>query len=141
MKILIVEDHKATADTMVRILRGMTQPAMVDVRVASTLREGLEVSQQFKADVTLLDLCLPDTRDWHEVAESIRQFHPPVIVVTEIDDPDNAIMLECYRLGAKDFFPKSIALRIASVLISSITSAHLRNVMPGQPRDNKLVAA
>lgn len=138
MKILIVEDHKEHADALCRLLTKRME--RVDCKIVHTLEEGLRESIDFRADVTLLDLCLPGS-SIHEVIHSIPKFPPPVIVVTDIVDEDQQIQLECYAYRAQSFISKGTLGNILASfpsqiegdkLVSAIINAHFRTVMPSK---------
>lgn len=146
MKLLIVEDDIAQAEALRRLLKARME--YLDCKIVPTLAEALRWSKDFKADVTLLDLQLPDaTMD--EVIEAIPNFHPPVIVVTSVDDPSNEIMMKCFAYEAKGFHSKeelldridSIPGRIAAnTLTQSIIDSHFRHVLPERRRQEQLIA-
>ncbi|HEX9102212.1 MAG TPA: response regulator [Polyangia bacterium] len=67
MRIVVIEDHKDTADLMDEILRD----AGHDVRVAHCGRDGVDAALALPADVVLCDVGLPDI-DGYEVARLLR---------------------------------------------------------------------
>jgi DNA-binding response OmpR family regulator len=131
VKILIVEDDPAQAETLAKLLKRAAGEMHVSIEQAGTLREGLEKSWASRVDVTYLDLSLPDVKDFHETIRAIKDFYPPVIVITGMDDADGAIKLECFTYGAQNFFlkPKDIKL-LAPHLLSTGAAAHLRREAP-----------
>jgi DNA-binding response OmpR family regulator len=128
MRILIVEDNEATAETLTKLLKRAN--GTLEIFHVGTLAEGLKQSVKLKADVTLLDLCLPDAKDWRETARAIDKFHPPVIVITDLDGAE--VIAECHKHGAQQVFQKQIALRFISALLSAMTSAKMRTVAAEQ---------
>lgn len=134
MKILIVEDHLPSAEALKKLLE--VRMEAVEIEIATTLKEGLSKAVSFHADVTLLDLQLPDA-SIQEVIHSIVKFPPPVIVITDHDEDD--IVLECFRYRAQNVLTKA-ALRErldslestfqANALIRAITNTYLRSVAP-----------
>lgn len=131
MKILIAEDNLNAARVVGKLLELHTRPAHIDIRIASTLADTLSISNEFRADVTLLDLILEDEKDWRKTADAIRLIHKPVIVLTAMDDPNGEIELYCRARGAKEFFQKILAERFAETLVSTVIGCHLRNRVPG----------
>jgi hypothetical protein len=96
------------------------------------------MAHEEKADLTILDIHLPDA-DLDIVVTSIPKFPKPVIVVTEMDDPDGVLMAYCYAYHAENFYAKRNLIKIISTwdaemtsrqLVSSIASAYYRSVMP-----------
>jgi DNA-binding NarL/FixJ family response regulator len=138
MKVLIIEDNKAQAEALCRLLTARMD--FVECKIVHTLEDGLFHSIEFRANVTLLDLCLPG-KTVTEVIHSIPRLVPPVVVVSELirDNPD--IQLECIAFNAKGVLTKeALAHKIdsfvgtieADKLIAAITLAHLINVMPSK---------
>jgi len=134
--ILVIEDQADIAHTLCRLIT--RKIPFAECRIAHTFHEGLTKANEDRADLTLLDIHLPDA-DIDEVITSIPKFPRPVIVVTEMDDPDNLLMDYCYAYNAENFFEKRNLIKIVSTwdaemtsrqLVSSIASAHFRNVMP-----------
>jgi CheY-like chemotaxis protein len=69
-RVVIVEDNRATADSM-RLLLGL---AGHEVRVAYTGPDGVQVAEEWPPDYVLCDIGLPGL-DGYGVAEALRQ-HP-----------------------------------------------------------------
>lgn len=124
MKILLVEDHKETANRLGALLQ--KAEGVSEVVICGTLADGLAKSNDLKADITILDLMLPDVKSWRETVAAIPKFHPPVIVVSELSDPE--ISEQCFLAGAADYLNKRTALGLIALLISAITSARMRRV-------------
>jgi DNA-binding response OmpR family regulator len=131
MKILIVEDDPAQSETLAKLLKKSAGETNVSIERAGTLREGISKSNALRVDVTYLDLALPDVKDFHETIHAIKDFYPPVIVITGMDDADGAIKLECFTYGAQNFFlkPRDLKLLVPH-LLSTGAAAHLRREAP-----------
>ena len=130
MKILLIEDDKVQAETLAKLL-DKASAQKVEIFIAHALREGIDKSWEVLADVTYLDLCLPDAVDWKVVAHSIPKMYPPVIIVTGMDDPDQEIKLECFTYGAQNFFQKQRDMKLlVPHLLSTGAAAHLRRDAP-----------
>jgi CheY-like chemotaxis protein len=69
-RVIIVEDNRATADT----LRHLLHLSGYDVRVAYDGPEGVRVAQEWSPDIVLCDIGLPGL-DGYGVATALRQ-HP-----------------------------------------------------------------
>lgn len=129
MKVLIVEDDKEQAETLSRLLEKSVTDG-ISILIANNLSDGLTKSWDHGVDVTYLDLCLPDA-SVDEVVEKIKDFFPPVIVITALDDPDQSLKLRCFAHGAQNFFRKPNDMRLlVPHLISSGAAAHLRREAP-----------
>jgi CheY-like chemotaxis protein len=67
VRVVVIEDHKDTADLMVEIL----SQAGHDVRVAHSGGDGIAAARSLLAEVVLCDVGLPDI-DGYEVARRLR---------------------------------------------------------------------
>ncbi|MBA3456842.1 MAG: response regulator [Deltaproteobacteria bacterium] len=67
LRILIIDDHPDTAETIAMLLEAMGH----DARVACTGTEGLDLVDRFRPDLVILDIGLPDISGY-EVARGIR---------------------------------------------------------------------
>lgn len=138
MNILVVEDHEPSAKALCLL---MSEKMGAECFIASTIDEALKITQTTKIDITLLDLCLPikkgsnDRMLLKDVIASIPLFPPPVIVVTDMDDENGMIEIDCYRHWAQNFLTKE-SLRDGlgrfkgAELIKEITKSHWRHVLP-----------
>jgi two-component system, OmpR family, KDP operon response regulator KdpE len=98
--ILIVEDEPRIS----RYLRSSLQMAGYDVLVAPDGVKALELVQENRPDLILLDLGLPHMGGF-EVLEHIRRQHDmPVIVLTALDTEDDKV--KALMMGADDYLPK-----------------------------------
>ena len=130
MRILLVEDDPKQVDLLGKLLVKSIDGDKLAVYHAGTLEEGLEKSRELKLDVTYLDLNLPDA-PVEKVINSIKDFYPPVIVMTALDDPDQSLKLQCFAHGAQNFFQKPTDLKLlVPHLISTGAAAHLRRDAP-----------
>lgn len=111
MKILIVEDEPAIADTIVYALstEGM-QPQWV-----ATGSEALKLQRDNPADLIVLDIGLPDMSGF-DVCREIRKTSPvPIIFLTaRTDEIDQVLGLE---LGADDYVTKPFSPRVLTARI------------------------
>ncbi len=125
--ILLVEDEKKIRDMLSKHLR----QEGFRVALATDGIEALQIWQDIKPDLIVLDLMLPGLSGW-EVLKRIRQKNnTPVIVLTaRADEVDKLLGLE---LGADDyvtkpFSPRELALRIKAVLRRSHPNEQITNV-------------
>ncbi len=125
--ILLVEDEKKIRDMLSKHLR----QEGFRVALAADGLEALQIWQDIKPDLIVLDLMLPGLSGW-EVMKKIRQKNnTPIIVLTaRVDEVDKLLGLE---LGADDyitkpFSPRELALRIKAVLRRSRPNEQVTNV-------------
>jgi len=125
--ILLVEDEKKILDMLSKHLR----EEGFGVALATDGLEALQIWQDIKPDLIVLDLMLPGLSGW-EVLKRIRQKNnTPIIVLTaRADEVDKLLGLE---LGADDyitkpFSPRELALRIKAVLRRSRPNEPITNI-------------
>ena len=142
INILIIEDHKTTAQTLARIITHRIPSA--SCQLAHNLADGVRMAQNKKPDLTLLDMQMPlsaedETIDIDATVRAIDLLPEPVIVVTSMQDPEGLLMEYCFAYGAENFFSKDHLLKIVETwdgemkirqIISSICSAYMRQEMP-----------
>ena len=111
---LLIEDDKAIAESIMSSLS-----AEFELKHEATGRSGLDVLDQWKPDVVLLDLGLPDI-DGLEVAREVRtKSGVPIIIVTARgDELDRIIGLE---IGADDYVVKPFSQRELVARIRAVT--------------------
>lgn len=138
MKILIIEDEEETGPALCKLLRSRMD--FVECMVVTTLAEGRREAVSFQADITVLDVMLPDASR-EEVLEAINELPPPVIVVSALLDSDPDLAALCWAHGAKGVLSKRGLLdKIDSIqgiiqkarFIDAITGSHLRATAPAQ---------
>ena len=104
-RVLVVEDEEAVA---LLILHGLSC-VTTDVTVATTVAEAWRCLGAEPVDALVLDLILPDG-DGRQILTQLRSqpetAHLPVTVLSA--KGSRATKLECFRLGADDFFEKPV---------------------------------
>ncbi len=105
MKLLIVDDEVEICD----FLKSFFEERSFDVRTASSGQAALEVVDQFKPQVILLDIKMPGM-DGIQVLGSVKKKYPKtkVIMVTALETRDK--IEECLRLGADNYITKPLSL-------------------------------
>lgn len=104
-RILLIEDD-ADYERLVTAVFAESEDG-VDVKSAPTLAQGLLTLKQFKPEVILVDLNLPDSAGYETflrvqaLAEGI-----PIIVLTGLDDDQTAV--QAVKDGAQDYLVKSL---------------------------------
>ena len=135
VKVLLVEDDKSIADSVVASLSS----AGLEVAHVTSGGAAVDALDLAHPDVVLLDLGLPD-RDGLDVARSIRERSPvPIIIVSARgDELDRVLGLE---LGADDYVVKPFSQRELLARIRAVTRRGSGET-PDQPasgRDGRLV--
>jgi DNA-binding response OmpR family regulator len=104
-KILVIEDDKILAETLQSIL---ADSGLYDIAVVNDGARGLQLADEFKPDLIILDLLMAGTTGmdllakWHETGLSKRV---PVIVATNIDHLQ--LMNHALELGVHNYFLKN----------------------------------
>src|SRR5260221_10418591 len=112
--ILTVEDEPRIS----RYLRSSLQMAGYDVLVAPDGVKALELVQENRPDLVLLDLGLPHMGGF-EVLENIRrQFDMPVIVLTANITEDDKV--KALMMGADDYLTKPFGTRVLQARIVAV---------------------
>lgn len=114
-KILIVEDERAIADTLVYALQGEGY----ECKWLPLGSEAIEEQQQTPADLWILDVGLPDISGF-EVCRQLRRFSevPVIFLTARNNEIDRVVGLE---IGADDyvskpFSPREIVARVRAIL-------------------------
>lgn len=142
MSILVIEDEEVQAKLLCRLITTRIPTAIC--RMAHNLEDGLSTSLSDNHDLTLLDIQIPRSKsdrtvDIDLVVTSIPKMPKPVIVVTQLDDPEGVLMDYCYAYNAENFYSKDYLLKIVETwteemkvrqVVSSICSAYMRVEMP-----------
>ncbi len=101
--ILVVDDDPDVLKRMERLLKFEGFP---EVLSCSDPRQVADIMREREIAVMVLDLLMPAIPG-QRILQEVRERHPevPVIVATAVSDLDSAI--ECMRLGAFDYVPKT----------------------------------
>jgi len=104
-RVLVVDDVAAN----VRLLESRLQAEYFDVRTALSGRQALDVAEQERVDLVLLDVMMPDMTGFEVCAalkSNPRTANVPVIMVTSLDNPEDRV--KGLESGADDFVTKPI---------------------------------
>ncbi len=105
-RVLVVDDIAAN----VRLLESRLQAEYFDVRTAMSGREALEIADQERVDLVLLDVMMPDMSGF-EVCAALkanpRTAHVPVVMVTSLDQAEDRV--KGLESGADDFLTKPVS--------------------------------
>lgn len=115
-KILIVDDEECLRSMLITILEDEN---FLNIITADCVKTALEICQQEKPDIAILDVMLPDGNGF-ELMETLRSFtNIPVIFLTAKDDIQDKY--SGFGMGADDyitkpFMPKELIFRLNAVL-------------------------
>jgi len=115
-RILIIDDDVELA----AYLKGLLEERGYPVNIALTAERGLKLFYDWKPNMILLDILLPDTNGMEvlkQIVEKSQQEHSPIIVISTNDTREHRI--HAYRLGAMDFFSKPIDEELLLALIDN----------------------
>ena len=117
VKILIVEDDLDSREGLARYIRACwgLPDIPLDIICVETLAEGL--NHAASANVTFLDLELPDSTN-ENTMRHIRDFQPPVIVMTGTSDTDT--IASCMEHGADSVFIKGTVIGLMPKLFETL---------------------
>jgi len=115
MRVLIVEDDKATARTIDAILRH--EGFICDTTDLG--EDGLEIGKLYDYDIIILDLMLPDI-DGYEVLRRLRsaRVDTPTLILSGMSEPDSKI--KGFGIGADDYLTKPFDRRELVARIQAI---------------------
>lgn len=105
MHILLIEDNHGD----VRLIREMLlsdQREQINLMIASTLKESLQLLEQHRFDAILLDLSLPDSHGLDTLLRISSIIEDTAIVVLTGYEDDN-LGVQALQIGAQDYLPKS----------------------------------
>jgi two-component system alkaline phosphatase synthesis response regulator PhoP len=113
-RILVVDDEPSVTDLLAYNLR----KAHYDVSIAANGSEALRLAGEFKPDLILLDLMIPEV-DGLDVCRELRKTsNVPVIMITALgEETDRIVGLE---LGADDYVTKPFSVRELMARIKAV---------------------
>lgn len=114
-RVLVVEDDADSAS----ILQAYLQKDGFDVHIAKDGKLGIEAHAQWRPDIVLLDVMLPNVSGTDVLSSIRRTSDTPVIMLTALgDEPDK---IGALRYGADDYIvkpysPREVVARVHAVL-------------------------
>lgn len=118
IKLLLVDDHAVVRSGLRMLLE--TQPDVTIVGEAETGLRAVELAQELKPDVVVMDIMLPDITG----IEATRRIHatcPGVAIVALTIQEDEQYFFEMLTAGASGYVPKRAA---PEDLLNAIRAAH-----------------
>mgnify|MGYP005751323923 FL=1 len=115
-KILLVDDEKELLNMVQGILLGN---GYTQIRTAGTVRQALKICRDWKPDLAVLDVMLPDGNGF-DLLKELRTFSDfPVLFLTakgEDEDKFQGLGLGADDYMVKPFLPRELTLRIGAIL-------------------------
>jgi two-component system cell cycle response regulator len=105
-RILVVDDIPAN----VRYFEARLMAEYFEVRTALSGRAALEIAEQERVDIILLDVMMPDMTGYEVCAalkSNPRTAHTPVVMVTSLDQAEHRV--KGLESGADDFLTKPVS--------------------------------
>lgn len=115
-RILLVEDHPLTAETLRRLLVADG----FDVRVAGSYREALAAATQLVPDIVVCDIGLPDGRDGTELIRTMRRAHPGLCAIAVSGHTEADHVARSRAAGFVKFLPKPITIDRLTAAIGEV---------------------
>jgi len=122
IRLLLVDDHEVVRTGLRMLLESCED--MVIIGEAGSGDEALRLTKQFKPDVVVMDLTLPDISGI-EVTRRILQDQPQVYIIALTIHEDEQYFFEMLRAGASGYVPKRAA---PEHLINAVRAAHTGEV-------------
>src|SRR5262249_8818799 len=121
--LLVIDDDRA----VVLLFKKVFKDSGLEVITATNATEGMAALRQYKPDVMLLDIMLPEASGI-DLAKEIRAFDMklPGIFITAMSDSDTAI--EAMKIGAYDYLLKPLEVQqVESLLHRALETRRLMN--------------
>jgi two-component system KDP operon response regulator KdpE len=115
-KLLVIDDDPAITDMLELVL----PPEGFEVFSANSGPEGLAAAQNFKPDIIILDLMMPDIDGWH-VCKKLRSFSDvPILVLSAM--VDTSAITRAMEAGANDYLVKPAPLNRLTTHLKKLLS-------------------
>lgn len=115
-RILLVDDEPELRNMVISIL---SQEGFTDIRAAGTVRGAIAAAYEFKPELALLDIMLPDGDGFSLMEQLKRSSDYPILFLTARGEDEDKF--RGFGLGADDymvkpFLPKELVFRITAIL-------------------------
>ena len=134
IRVLIVDDHEVLASSLAKTLD--TEPDLLSVGVAGSLKQAAELIRTTAPDVLLLDHRLPDG-DGVAALGRLRELRPSMAVIVLTASPSEHLMVSAVEAGVSGFLSKTrslaevtSAVRAAAVGEAVISPEMLARLLP-----------
>jgi DNA-binding NarL/FixJ family response regulator len=134
IRVLIVDDHEVLASSLAKTLD--TEPDLLSVGAAGSLKQAAELIRTTAPDVLLLDHRLPDG-DGVAAIGRLRELRPSMAVIILTASPSEHLMVAAVEAGVSGFLSKTrslaevtSAVRAAAVGEAVISPEMLARLLP-----------
>jgi DNA-binding NarL/FixJ family response regulator len=134
IRVLIVDDHEVLASSLAKTLD--TEPDLLSVGVAGSLKQAAELIRTTAPDVLLLDHRLPDG-DGVAAIGRLRELRPSMAVIVLTASPSEHLMVAAVEAGVSGFLSKTrslaevtSAVRAAAIGEAVISPEMLARLLP-----------
>jgi DNA-binding NarL/FixJ family response regulator len=134
IRVLIVDDHEVLASSLAKTLD--TEPDLLSVGLAGSLKQAAELIRTTAPDVLLLDHRLPDG-DGVAAIGRLRELRPSMAVIVLTASPSEHLMVAAVEAGVSGFLSKTrsiaevtSAVRAAAVGEAVISPEMLARLLP-----------
>ncbi len=133
LRVLIIDDNPTFCEGLVKLISLACGDDTIELAfdVVGTLQEGLLLAD--RANVTILDLGLPDSQDPLNTILYIPQFRPPVLVYT--GDASEEIRKLCKMYNAEHVFEKGSAYDFLPAVFEAMSKDVVRRASE-RPHDH-----
>ena len=114
-KVLVIDDDPA----MTELLKIVLTSNEMDVQIVNDGQSGFNSVAEFKPDIIVLDLLMPDVDGWSICKKIKQQYTIPILILSAIDTPVK--IAEALDAGADDYLIKPVT--------SSSLIAHIQNLL------------
>lgn len=97
---LVIDDDKYIRCVLSTYLKGFVTPCL-----AATGREGLDILEQRRPKVVIIDFHLPDM-DFPELVQKVKSMHPALYLMAISSDATDTTVRTIANLGLRDFLTK-----------------------------------
>ena len=108
IRIVVIDDHEMFLQSVVRLLQEDLQ--IVVVGTALTAAQGVEITQQLRPDVVIIDYHLPDM-DAPGAIKTLREVHPTGKIITLTGSERSGALYASMRAGSSAWVRKTRAIQ------------------------------
>ncbi len=115
LKVLVIDDDPAMTELLAMLLKTHS----LDVYMANTGEEGINLSREISPDVIILDLMMPGMDGW-QVCTQVRSFsNVPILILSALDNP--GMVASALDDGADDYLVKPVPVGVLLAHINTLT--------------------